>query len=521
MKIRYGFIAVLLAICMSQNGYAAETQQPRLLQNHTDEGAIHLFVKGVEDPEEVTCRYGRQVYSEIGWHSLTEAGEERETLVLVDNSLSMSRRYRDQIENVILELFEHASENERFRIAVFGETTDYLTEYTNLYTPLEDAVLKMEYYDRETYLTDTIMEVINQWELNVKPSVYRRMIIISDGQESESMLHTDEELLLKLKENAYPVYMIACIKGNQSSVSHMAVISRLSGADLYYLDQKTDPKEIALSLLEDRDVLHITMVPEKEWMNGDVVQAKLMFLKQGLISGLEVRLKMPYAPVATTEPETELKQEGEPEPETTIQPEPMPVAGTKVSEKPRHTAGWIVGGISIILGVAGIGTGGYLLLQRRKGMQENVVSRTFDTQQLHIANEEDWGRYGNRDTQLLRSDEATGSETTLLFEDDEVCEMLLTDQSNPSKFFSIPIRDSIIIGRNVRNSNVVLDYDDSVSGRHCEIEKRGSRFFVRDLQSSNGTKVNGIKVISETELFSGNLLRIGGLEMKVGWNTHG
>ena len=132
-----------------------------------------------------------------------------------------------------------------------------------------------------------------------------------------------------------------------------------------------------------------------------------------------------------------------------------------------------------------------------------------------------WERYENTDTQLLRLEEDESSKTTMLFGEDEVYEMMLTDQNNPAKFFSFPIKDSVIVGRNSRNSHIVLDYDASVSGRHCEIENRGGRFYVKDLQSANGTRVNGIKVLSETELLIGNLLRLGQVEMKVGWSTHG
>ena len=135
--------------------------------------------------------------------------------------------------------------------------------------------------------------------------------------------------------------------------------------------------------------------------------------------------------------------------------------------------------------------------------------------------ERDWEQYGDTDTRLLRSDDEEGdSQTTVLFGAEETYEMVLTDQNNPAKFFSFPLRDSVIIGRSARSSQIVLDYDASVSGRHCEIENRGGRFFVRDLQSSNGTRVNGIKVLSETELLIGNLLRLGQVEMKVGWSMY-
>lgn len=516
MKKKYGIMVLIISLLIVLHPKIVEASEeavPRLMQNRTDETAIHLFVKGIKEPEEITCRFGSRACSEIGWHSLTEIGETRETLVLIDNSLSTGRRYSAQIEEVVLELFENASENEQFCVATFGETTEYLTEYTNLYTPLENAVLEIEYRDRETYVTDAILDAVEQWNIKEKPAIYRRIVLISDGLESPSYLHTHEELLMKLKESGYPVYTIGCSNKDQTTLSHMAVISRVTGADTYVLSKESTPKEIALSMLEDREVLHITLVPEIEWMDGDEVNARLMFLKEGMISGLDVSAEMPFAPEQIREEQiVEPVQSGTPEPHAAVITKPVEIIPSVEESAP---IGWVVGGICVMIGIAVLLPLIYWLIYRVK-----MKSKT-EEQTANEPVEEKWMEYGDSETQLLRCGDGNDHETTLLFAEEEVYEIMLTDQSNPSKFFSIPLKDSVIIGRNARNSNVVLDYDASISGRHCEIENRSGKIFVRDLQSSNGTRVNGIKILSETELFSGNLLKLGGVEMKVGWNMHG
>lgn len=528
MKKEYGIIIMILASMLSTSvNYAASTGTPKLMQSETDEKAIHLFVKGMTKPEEITCRFGTHVCTEIGWHSLTEVGEGRETLVLIDNSLSTGRRYREKIEEVVLKLFEHASENEKFCLATFGETTEYLTEYTNLYSPLEEAMLEIEYYDRETYMTDAVMEAMELWDTQKTEPVYRRIIVVSDGLEAASLEHTHEELYLRLKEDAYPVYTIGCIGKDKSALSHMAVLSRMTGAAAYILDQDTDAEEISMSLLEDRDVLHVTMIPEPEWMDGSEKNAKLMFLKKGEISNLDVCLQMPF------QPEEQREEQGvSPAEEPKIEEIPIPVISEPPAEE-KETIG-VAETMGIMLGVLLVLIGIYILIlylaekrRRQAGAEDADTGRLPGYDGIRDPSpdanrEEEWSRYENSDTQLLRAEDEEGdSRTTLLFAEEEVYEMMLTDQSNPAKFFSFPIRDSVIIGRSARSSHIILDYDASVSGRHCEIENRGGRFFVRDLQSSNGTRVNGIKVLSETELFIGNLLKIGQVEMKVGWSMHG
>ena len=54
----------------------------------------------------------------------------------------------------------------------------------------------------------------------------------------------------------------------------------------------------------------------------------------------------------------------------------------------------------------------------------------------------------------------------------------------------------------------------SVSGRHCEARLQGDELFVRDLQSTNGTFVDG-KKISEGMLKSGQTLRLGEVELQL------
>lgn len=54
----------------------------------------------------------------------------------------------------------------------------------------------------------------------------------------------------------------------------------------------------------------------------------------------------------------------------------------------------------------------------------------------------------------------------------------------------------------------------SVSSRHCEILLRGSDIVIKDLNSTNGTFINGEK-ISESVLKPGQTLRLGNVELKL------
>ncbi|OJW22180.1 MAG: hypothetical protein BGO49_19315 [Planctomycetales bacterium 71-10] len=54
-----------------------------------------------------------------------------------------------------------------------------------------------------------------------------------------------------------------------------------------------------------------------------------------------------------------------------------------------------------------------------------------------------------------------------------------------------------------------------VSRRHCEIFEADGRLMVRDLGSSNGTYVNGLRVLGQQPLKVGDVISIGGVALRV------
>jgi hypothetical protein len=54
----------------------------------------------------------------------------------------------------------------------------------------------------------------------------------------------------------------------------------------------------------------------------------------------------------------------------------------------------------------------------------------------------------------------------------------------------------------------------SVSRRHASLRRAGERWLLRDLGSSNGTRVNGIRVTDEVEVRPGDQLNLGGVRFR-------
>lgn len=60
---------------------------------------------------------------------------------------------------------------------------------------------------------------------------------------------------------------------------------------------------------------------------------------------------------------------------------------------------------------------------------------------------------------------------------------------------------------------------ESLSSTHCEFIVQGQRVFLSDLQSLNGTFINGQRVMTPTPLHEGDTIHIGGIALRFFWMT--
>ncbi len=71
--------------------------------------------------------------------------------------------------------------------------------------------------------------------------------------------------------------------------------------------------------------------------------------------------------------------------------------------------------------------------------------------------------------------------------------------------------DSVTIGR-LSDNQIYLE-DNTISSHHAELILKGEDYVVRDLNSTNGTRVNGQRVV-ETCLYHGDVITFGNLQLQ-------
>lgn len=70
-------------------------------------------------------------------------------------------------------------------------------------------------------------------------------------------------------------------------------------------------------------------------------------------------------------------------------------------------------------------------------------------------------------------------------------------------------RDEITMGRS--KDNVVVVEHPTVSGHHCCVVRRGDQYFLKDLESTNGTRLNS-REVQESQLRPKDLIQVGSVE---------
>ena len=491
-----GRLSVLAAETVASYGYEVEEDQ------------LILYVSDPGEVKQVKSQVGTVESQSVSFSSQKESRFPIETVILLDNSLSIREKYREGILQIIQELAAGRTEGEKFTIAVFGENIQFLVRGSSDYTEIRRALDSITWENRETYLTDMLFELIQEMAQE-ENAPFRRFVLISDGMDGASIGYTKEELNNIIEENPAPIYTIGCVyKENEEALENMFSLSRKTGGVSWLMDDLSDPMEVIEQVHETDAVLRVTVKLPIEMCDGSLKGVKLT-----LINGIgeyetSVMATMPFAQVKETEIEEIPKGETDPAPVTVpLETEQFSTSneGSFESFSQSMVFPVLVGVLLILTAIAFV-----YAMKKRKG---NAREDKKDNSEKEENPEENEGtEFIDRGEDL----ENDGS-TFMLWKEKNYFKLYLTDINDPGRRFEIPLRDKVVIGRNAVESQVVLDYDKSVSGRHCEIFVKNNRFYVHDLMASNTTGVNGKQMEpgGEMEIYSGCILTLGRLKIKV------
>ena len=352
-KIRTSVL--VLAWCISMTVSVCAASAAAVMGTYTGESDLSVYVRGTDlGKDDVNVQIGNLEADKVRTQLVEELDMPMQTLIMVDNSLSITPKNQKKISRFLQYLISDRLANEEIGIATFSEEARKLVDYTSEYEALMRAADNISYQRQSTYLTDALYDLMKAEYIENPTDTFRRILVISDGVDNKSIGYTKEELYSLIKDLQIPVYTIGCKNGkNNEELENMFALSRITNAEYFLLDKvkAKDLLDITSALKQDRTAVKLAITPPKEQMDGSRKAVKITFPNH---SPLTAEMMMPQ-PILEEEPQQTDSREDE-----TEKPEP------KSNEEEK--TGLLV--IVLIAGGIAAAVAAFFLNQRKKNRQQ-------------------------------------------------------------------------------------------------------------------------------------------------------
>lgn len=494
---------ILVVFVMLINGIAAMAANDyHLLQVGVEDGQIVAYMEGDTGVLEVQCQIGMIPCEEVAVEAMKDTPFPFHTIVLVDNSLSITQENKEKAALLLRSYIQRKDENEYMSIAVFGEEIEFLIQRSNDAQALQDALDGITHNNQDTYLTDILYDLLDTLE----EGEYTRFFVLSDGVDNKAIGITKEELTEKIKENSHPIYALGHVYGkNETELENMFALSRLTGGTEFLLDETKDLEEVISQLGDTKRLMRMYAPIPKEISDGS--SKNILFTVQSSAGEYELKaqIDLPFSLMEAT-PEPTLAPTPMPTetPAKTPEPVPEPTIEPVVEDKADNSGIvlWIL--ILLLLAVVAV-----LLLKGRKGNKK--AGKKQSAQEMKMVKAP--GPDPAAEQPMRQAAPIPDPDMTVMLERRYL--LVLKDVNDADRVFRYPLDEKVIIGRSIDKVSIAIDYNLTVSGQHCEIYARHNQFFIRDLNSSNKTCVNGRVIHEETQIISGCMIKIGEVEFSV------
>lgn len=537
-SILVSLMAIALMTFSGLQVFAAEGD-PFVISGRTADDGIYVYIKNVSGIEKgSTVQIGNTSCSNIMAAPISGLPDiPIKTVILLDNSLSFKSIWGDNGLELIKKIVDDHAEGELFSLFTFSDSLNEISKYTNDYEVFKTDVDSVEYANQDSFLTDALYALLSELQTD-KSANYTRVLVVADGADENEITYTQAELVDLMKKVGVPIYTVGAKSGsNNKALEILFSYSRQTGGDYFTVEKSTGTEEIVEAFKADYSINCLKIIPENSLLDGSVKEAKLVIVSGGAQSTLVTSLQMPFGDgsaaqtvVQSTESEntksettesesTEVAEATEEKSEATTTDDGRPIISLDSgSSEEAESSGIpifvfiIVGALVVIVVVV------VLLILLNKKKQDNkynaVVSvggsAAEDSKKAEAPKKEQVYNLGEDKTLVLGA--GSGEKTLTLFGGESGAEkqpmLVLKDTENADRVFKAPIVNTVTVGRTA-GADIVLDFDQSVSGKHCAFTKKGGLYYLKDLGSSNGTKYGGLRVTNEIPIMTGGIVEIG------------
>lgn len=451
-----------------RSAYAAEACE--IIGYDSTEESLFFYVSGLSGTvEDAFCK----VEDSTGvFRSVSGTEEEAmHTLILWDAVTPYDEVKQEYLKEVVGELIANRRGKESFTLAQAGERLVYSMENAEEYAELMPVVSELGNGEEVGSLLPVVYEAVRDL-VKAEREGLTRMIVVTDGGREETDPEVKDKLSALLERMSYPVHVLEwqedpMTEENQEEATgeDVCVVLEEMGAERIAYTADMTPLQVATACSQDYNAVKIeTTIPEGE-RDGSKKKVELSVVTSEGVFEDTCTMDVPSGMVKKAEKE--------------------PFFLLKYKE-------WFLwGGI----GLAGIVLVIFVIVLIRKRKRYKIAKENYD-----------------RDAEaatVSRQHSCTEEDTTVMHK------IKLTNRGDEMNTYQSGFKGAVIIGRNPNNCTLLINGDNSLSGRHCGIYVRRGHFYIRDLNSSNGTKVNGIPLADEIEIRTGDIVKLGRAEFLI------
>ena len=204
------------------------------------------------------------------------------------------------------------------------------------------------------------------------------------------------------------------------------------------------------------------------------------------------------------EADTETESSTQAEDETSGQAEDDNAADSKGSSS--YTVFIIVGAAVLILIAAGVVSA---VLVKKKNAEQERIKRQQEEERLRKSSQT-----ADRDERIQQPKQNKTVQLQLDAGRRIVFE-ILNVEAGQNSIVEAELNKSMIVGR--ADICDVCIKDNRISRQHFALEEKNSLIYVRDLQTTNGTSVNGVKLSGAKQLNNNDIISAGSVKLRVRW----
>lgn len=520
-------MAVLLAAALCVPAQAAG--DGRFLHTYysvlTEDEEQYLVVLGAELPSGGS--YKITLASQSPNNALTNVAEvslPTTVYCVVDTSSAIPQAARQKILDILNAL--NASMHEQdimVLLTVGGELIE--SEPLTTAEQRRSAISDITWENASTNLYQAVSTALDSLKTKNAYTSNKCLLVLSDGVDDGKTSVTEDAVLTKIEDTTLPVFGVGVLQSYPQDYSRnkTKTLERMADASVggaFYETSATgqSASDIAANVWSSMQNASVVVVDLAELDRSSLGDSMLLTVSYTTTDNtyedsITVLTKdLPEESTGNTEPSDASI------PATTIVTEPEPEPG------PDIPLGLIIGiGAAVIAVAAAVIV---VVVRKKKSAEIGTVDDSRETTMADlnmgtfaddggITTVGDSGLENIPDSGLLADWRKTEPTTPCL----QLCFTTIGHRDQVFRF-TIPADKSTVLGRDNRADVIVAvngQTDPKLSGRHCALYWTSGKLYVSDQNSTNGTAVNGSKLVPGTQqkLEQNDLLRIGGREFRV------